>query len=114
MITIDELIYDSKKGRDVAHPIKLDYDPYSYKTVEAAAKGLGAALTKLATKMGQNASEVAVFDPQRSQEAGTGKGWRVIWEAGPYDWAIGASFKITGPWGYTEPYYGFDLCFVEN
>lgn len=113
MLTIYEPIYDAAKGRDVNHPIPVDYNPKAHKTAEAAAKALAEALRKVAVKIGQNETEVALFTPERSEQAGTGKCWRVIWEGGPFEWAIGASFQVTGPWGYTEPYYSFDLCFVE-
>lgn len=57
--------------------------------------------------------------------------WRVSWESGPIDWAVSVSCG-GNPWekeedfptlkGYgggareffTEPYYGFDLCFIET
>ena len=40
--------------------------------------------------------------------------WGVSWEAGPYQWAIGASFLIMDLTGrLAEPHYSFDLCFYE-
>lgn len=40
--------------------------------------------------------------------------WGVSWEAGPYTWAIGASFVIMDVTGrLAEPHYSFDLCFYE-
>lgn len=113
MITIDELIYDPAKGRDIAHPIALDYDPKQYTNIPEAAYGLYEALVKLAVSQGQKPTEVFILNPGQSEKHGTGKNWRVCWEAGPYQWAIGACFAITGPWGYTEPYYSFDVCFAE-
>ena len=40
----------------------------------------------------------------------------VSWESGPYQWAVGASltFMMNDEAGwFTEPYYSFDLYFVE-
>ena len=110
---IHELVYSPKLGYDVAVPITIDYDPKEYKTAQGAAKGLHKALVKLAKSLGQRSSEVAIQTPDQSERSCGTKAWRVIWEAGPYHWAVEASFEISGPWGYTEPYYSFDLCFVN-
>lgn len=113
-VTIDELIYDPRQGRDVAHSIKMDYEPRAYRTKEEAAKGLYEALRKHAANIyGQSPGEVFIQTPDESAASGYGRNWRVCWEAGPFEWAIGASFQVTGPWGFTEPYYGFDLCFTD-
>ena len=93
----------------------LDFDPAKYATIAGAANACYNALVKASKEYGQDPSyEVFIRNPQETFEAGYGKYWQVSWESGPYEWAIGASFKITGPWGYTEPYYSFDLCFVER
>lgn len=114
-ITIETLEFDPAKGHDVlkvAH--RLDYDPKSYTTKADAAKGLYAALREAAKAEGQNPdSEVTLMTPEQSEKAGTGRNWRVLWEAGPFEWAISASWQVTGPWGFTEPYYSFDLCFTD-
>jgi len=111
---IEELIYDPKKRCDVAHKLPFaGFNPGTYKTKEAAAKGFYEALKQFAVSYGQSESEVALFDPDRSEKAGTGRCWRVIWEGGPFEWAIAMSWQVRGPWGYTEPYYSFDLCFVD-
>jgi hypothetical protein len=103
MIKIQEPIFDG--GKDVMTTVAtLDYDPKVYSTKEEAAMGLYVALRKAAKEYGQNPdSEVHI-----SKDC-----LHVSWEAGPYDLAIPASFEITGPWGFTEPYYGFDLTFTE-
>ncbi len=115
MIELQELVYNPKKGRDVMTSAgKLDFDPQAYKTKANAAKACFEAVKKLAAAHGQNPEiEVALHDPAKSKEMIGYECWRVIWEAGPFEWAIGASMEITGPWGYTEPYYSFDLCFTE-
>jgi hypothetical protein len=113
-IKINELVFSPELGYDVNTVIaKLDYDPAAYKTKAAAAKALYKALVKLAKSWGQSEKEVFITSPEESSQGGFGNCWRVCWEAGPYEWAISASFQITGPWGYTEPYYSFDLCFTE-
>jgi hypothetical protein len=39
----------------------------------------------------------------------------VAYEAGDYQWAIGASFALCDALGkVVEPYYGFDLCFYPS
>jgi hypothetical protein len=39
----------------------------------------------------------------------------VAWEAGPYEWAIPASFVVMNETGrLCEPYYSFDLCLYDN
>ena len=110
---IETPVYNPKKGYDVYERTFVKYDGNQFATAEQAAKGLYEALKKLAVAMDQGESEVMLQTPEQAEAAGVGSYWRVCWEAGPYDWAIGASFQIRGAWGYTEPYYGFDLCFVS-
>lgn len=85
-----------------------------YKSKASAAKKLHEVLRDVARDFGQNPDiEVAIWTPEQSREAGTGDNWRVIWEAGPYNWAITASLtNLFGDNWFTEPYYGFDLCFT--
>ena len=101
-------IYNHYYGFD----IKIDYDPSKYKTKAGACKGLYKALQKYAKKCGYGDGPF-IQTPQESYECNGCKSWRVGWEGWEYDWAIGASFQIHGEWGYTEPYYGFDLNFVD-
>lgn len=110
---IPELIYSPKAGRDVVQHISIDYDPSKYQTKEAAARGLYEALCKLARERGEPESEVALFDPERCKQYSGDACWCVVWESGPYQWAIGASMNCRGPWGFTEPYYSFDLHFTD-
>ena len=42
----------------------------------------------------------------RQEDSGA---WKVSWESGPYQWSIGR--LISGPWGFAEPYFSFDLDF---
>ena len=117
-VNIYELIYDPGKGRDVAHAMEVDYDPGQYKTQEAAAKGLYEALKKFAVEKYGFSKELAegeimLFDPERAMQYSGTRQWVVVWESGPYQWAVGMSMEISGPWGYCEPYYSFDLCFTD-
>lgn len=58
--------------------------------------------------------EVHAWHPTRGEAMGRGKCWGVSWEAGPYSWALGASFVIMDLTGrLVEPHYAFDLCFYE-
>ena len=88
----------------------LDCDPKKCETVEQAAKAVFEAVKKKCKAYGQD-PDCEVFI--RTPEENDGK-WYVCWEAGPFDWAVSASFAISGPWGYAEPYYGFDLTFYEE
>jgi len=91
-------------------PMSIDYDPKAYKTRAGAAKGLHKALCKWCGETGYG--KPFIRTPQENSDAGYEKCWHVSWEDGPYEWAIGASFQIEGPWGFAEPYYSFDLDFV--
>ena len=118
MITISELTYNPALGRDVEVNHSVEYNPAAYKTHEEAAKGLREALIKYAVnKYGFDQQlaegEIAVFSPERTKQYSGIEAWCVVWESGPYEWAIGASMQIRGPWGYCEPYYSFDLHFTE-
>ena len=71
------------------------------------------ALTAACKAAGQDpAWEVHSWTP--ASDAQQGRCWGVSWEAGPYQWAIAASFLIMDLTGrLVEPYYSFDLCFYE-
>ncbi len=115
-IEMQELVYNHGKGRDLLqHFASLEgYVPANYLTRSGAARGLYEALRVVSRAHGQNPDvEVALQRPEVSQACGTGNNWRVIWESGPFEWAIALSFRVHGPWGFTEPYYGFDLCFTN-
>lgn len=92
---------------------KLNYNPKKYKTKAGAAKALYKALVPVVKSYGQKPeSELHIWEPGQN-----GSSWRVSWEAGPYEWAIYASFHISnmsrdGGW-FTEPHYSFDLCFTD-
>lgn len=96
-------------------PIELDYDPTKYKSTAAAAKAFHKALRKLCAEWDMDPDhEVFLCTPDHSEYMGTGRNWRVVWESGPFEWAIGASFEVeNNPHWYTEPYYSFDLCFTQ-
>lgn len=117
-VTISELMYVPEAGRDMSLSSTLNFDPAKFKTKEAAAKGLHAALIEYAVKVQGYSQELAegeikVWNPERTEKYSGFKQWCVVWESGPYDWAIGTSMQVTGPWGYCEPYYGFDLHFTD-
>ena len=103
------------KDCDHQESIKIDFTPTDYKTPANAAKALYKEICKAAKSIGQNPDiEVALLNPEQSAKMGTGKNWRVVWEAGLYQWAIGFSFQChNSPHWYTEPYYSFDVCFAQ-
>lgn len=89
----------------------LPFDPAKYKTAEAAAKGLYIALVAMYGK-----GEVAIYNPEETaKNMGDGYDcWWVVHESGEHDWAVEASFAVTGNGWHTEPYYGFDLMFFDS
>jgi hypothetical protein len=93
--------------------MQIDFKPENYKTAAGAAKALYSKLAKLAVDIGQRESEVMLMNPERTEQYSGYRQWAVVWEAGPYQWAIPASMEIGGRFGYTEPYYSFDLHFVN-
>ena len=99
--------------------MQIDFKPDNYKTAAGAAKALYSELVKLAVDLGQRESEVMLMNPERTEQYSGYRQWAVVWEAGPYEWAIPASIEIAGAWGVTknnvsvEPYYSFDLHFVN-
>lgn len=117
-IAINELVYSPEHGRDMAVNIPIDYNPSAFKTHEEAAKGLATALRKVAVENygytpELSESEIVCWPPERTKQYSGEESWCVVWEGGPYDWAIGLSMQIQGPWGHCEPYYGFDLHFTH-
>lgn len=97
--------------------LKINYNPDNYLTCEAAAKAFYEALKPAVIAEGQNPdSELFIRSPEETETAGYGRYWQVSWEAGPYEWAVVASlsglYSRKNGW-YTEPYYGFDVCFTE-
>lgn len=115
---LSQLIYDPIKGRDVTHSKQIDFDPSKYDTKEAAAKGLYEALIKYAVEVeGYTpelaAGEISCWPPERTEQYSGCRQWCVVWESGPYQWAIPMSMQVRGPNWYTEPYYSFDLHFTD-
>ena len=86
-----------------------NFDPASYATQEEAARALHAGLTELEVSWGGSAEEVRLYAPEdRYQDVAQ---WAVVWEGGPYEWGVSA--HISGPWGFAEPHYSFDLTFTD-
>jgi hypothetical protein len=71
-------------------------------------------LRKLAKEFGMDPIyEVFAWRPGQDRVQGS-TCWGVSWEAGPFEWAIAASFVIMDLTGrLCEPHYSFDLCFYE-
>jgi hypothetical protein len=94
-------------------PIELNWKPEVYQTKEAAAKALYSALCDLCKAIGMDpAHEVWIKSPAESERHGyVGRHWHVCWESGPYEWSAG--LFASGPWGYCESYWGFDLIFTD-
>ena len=92
----------------------LDWDPKAYKTKAGAAKSLYKALCKWCEDIGMDPkTECHIWTPEQQDDRGYGKYWCVSLEGGPFEWAIRASDVIDNPDWYVEPYYSFNLHFVE-
>lgn len=119
MIVLEEPIYMPGRGDVMTQVMTIDYDPSQYTTAEDAARGFYDAMVKAMGSSDEYDSydpsiETGLFSPERTLDYSGYHQWCVLWESGPYEWAIGASWQIRGPWGHTEPYYSFDLHFYEG
>lgn len=112
-INLRTLVYDPDRGGDVPRVFaSLSFDTSLPRTPEEAAKAFYAALSAYAEEAGYGSGSVMLMEPDRTAECRSGyRAWCVCWEDGPFSWATMADVHGNG-W-YTEPYYSFDLCFVE-
>ena len=99
------------------------------KTPRGAASATFRALKAYAKKLGYNTSDLCLWNPERSEQAGFGRTWSVCWESGPYEWGTSLSMGesmhaassgygkdpeidlINNPGWHAEPYWSFSLCF---
>lgn len=94
----------------MSHLDQVDFAGYT--TAAGAAKAAHKALRKDCVEWGQDPDfEVFIYSPEQSKERGYTQGWQVVWECGPDNWGIRF---ISGPWGFCETYWGFDLTFCEE
>lgn len=100
----DRAIYKSIVAACAALPVK---------TAETMAKATYEACRAAAKAIGQDPDiEVALRRPGEPRHFPGTQGWCVVWEAGPYEWAVPVSLMIGSATGkLCEPYYSFDLCF---
>ncbi len=82
---------------------------------EATARAVYGVVREFATEIGMDADiETAFKEPGEQVHIPSADGWTVVFEAGPYDWAIAASFAVLEIAGVScEPYHGFDLTFYR-
>ena len=114
MINLQTWQYDPDKGCDKVTTFgTLNIDPATFADPQDAANKLFEALDSFATANGYSEGSVSLWEPDEAAKRGYGNNWMVSWEDGPYQWGIFASSQMHGKWGYTEPYYSFDLCFVN-
>jgi hypothetical protein len=106
-----------------------------YKSAETAARKLHAWVCEKSRELGQDpAIETALWSPEQAAARGYSKSWMVCWESGPYDWAVALSLgsaytagetgrysepdrevQMLGANGwFCEPYYSFNLSFIED
>lgn len=92
-------------------------DLSQYRRPADAAKAAYKFVRKLSEEAGQNPDiETAIYKPgEREESSGS---WWVVWESGPYDWAVtvtcdGRDRTYSREW-YCETYWGFDLIFQKT
>lgn len=109
MQDLDMMDAEELYGQSVGNKLKAACA--GIKGPEARARACYAVLLKCAEAIGQLPSEVILMEPGKPNylPESCANQWGVAWEAGPYDWAIDASFKVMA-----EPYYGFDLLFWND
>ena len=83
----------------------------SIESIEEAAKATYEALCQYCDRLEIQRSEVHIKTPEECEKHGGGRCWYVCFEAREYQWALSASFKLSGSHWYTEPFESFDLCF---
>lgn len=114
-LDLKTLQYDPARGGDVMVKVgDVHFDPSKPKTIKEAASALFDALDTYATSAGYSEGSVSLWAPDDAAKRGYGNNWMITWEDGPFEWAINFSYLCTGPWGYVEPYHGFDLTFAEK
>ena len=111
---------------------QLQRNPLDLRCMSAA--GAARALFDFIQRTYAPGEECSLWSPQEAAELGYGPHWHVSWEAGPVEWGalltLGESMWLTefdlrhdhrpevllqsGPGWYTEPYYQFDVGFIEN
>lgn len=94
--------------------VRVPFNPEKYKTAAGAAKGFHKALCELAKKMGYNPDiEIFLAEPKDARNP-HGNAWCVMWESGPFEWGITASYTLRSDRWFTEPYYSFDVGFIQE
>jgi hypothetical protein len=117
-------------------------DLSKYKSAAGAAKALYTLVCEKAEATGMDPDiECRLMTPEEGVANGFGKEWRVMWEAGPYEWGVGMAGSSVfsfpewetryvgaydgkgdpdvvgigdGKGWYLEPYYGFDVGFAKR
>lgn len=83
---------------------------------ECLARCVDKACRDFASATGMNPdSECDFRGPNQQRHIPALDGWTVVFEAGPYDWAVEVSMELIALTGvFCEPYYGFDLTFYRE
>lgn len=85
-----------------------------HKTPAGAAKAVYRECRLFALASGMNPDiEVSIKKPGEPRHHDNTGCWSVVFEAGPYEWAVEASMEGGGK-VYAEPYYSFDLNFYMS
>lgn len=86
-----------------------------HKTAAGAAKAVYRECRLFAVAAGMNPdSEVSIKKPGEPRHHDHTDCWSVVFEAGPYEWAVEASMEGGNAHVYAEPYYSFDLSFYQS
>jgi hypothetical protein len=78
-----------------------------YKRTKRRAEAVHEVLCAAAIKDGMKPEIECYIRPERG-------GWRVSFEAGPFEWAIVASEALCQVGIFAEPHYSFDLCLYND
>jgi hypothetical protein len=83
---------------------------------ERLARAVDKTCRDFARETGMNPDiECAFHEPGQQRHIPKADGWTVVFEAGPYDWAVEVSMEIIALTGLScEPYFGFDLTFYRE
>lgn len=93
-----------------------DLPPDGRTNPETLARTVDKACRDFASETGMKPEIECDFrEPGAQRHIPAANGWTVVFEAGPYDWAVEVSMELIALTGVTcEPYYGFDLTFYRE
>lgn len=101
---VDDITDDMIDDLDVPEPPER-VDVSDHSTAAGAAKATHDALQEWAEFMGKDADDVVLYTPDDSYQGYDG--WAVVWESGPYEWALALTGGTTLT-GFAGPRMNYD------